>query len=118
MKLITTITTMDVMSAELRDAVNEALADVLEAPVPMLSGLEVAQLSVEATQGLKHVSYALNDAQTELTIEISDEVILKYIAVYAKVIRFVGPFIKPVLHFARELKGDFYEIAAALSERK
>ena len=83
-----------------------------------MSGIEAARYCVTEMTGLKYAGYTLNEDESELTLEISDEVIFKYMGVYVKVVRAVIPFVKPVMTLFESILDDVREIGQMLNERK
>ena len=114
MKFIVAVTTLDESNKRLR----EALSEVPELKIPGMSGIEAARYYVTETTGLKYVGYTLNEDESELTLEISDEVIFKYMGVFVKVVRAVIPFVKPVMTLFESILDDVREIGQMLNERK
>ena len=114
MKFIVAVTTLDESNKRLR----EVLSEVSELEIPGMSGIEAARYCVTKTTGLKYAGYTLNEDESELTLEISDEVIFKYMGVYVKVVRAVIPFVKPVMTLFESILDDVREIGQMLNERK
>lgn len=114
MKFIVAVTTLDESNKRLR----EVLSEVSELKIPEMSGIEAARYCVAETADLKYAGYTLNEDESELTLEISDEVILKYMGVYVKVVRAVIPFVKPVMTLFESILDDIREIGQMLNERK
>ena len=116
MKIIVSIASMDETNKRVLEALNETTTEFdafLSVPA-----VDMARLAVAGAADLKNVGYTLNEDESELTLEVSDEVILKYIGVYVKVIKFVMPFVRPVKALLGALKDDFDDIITTLNERK
>ena len=110
MKIIMSIATLEESNKQLSAALN----------VTPVSTTDTALTLCSESAGLKNVRYTMveTEAGTELMLEVNDSVILKYIGVYVKVIKFVMPFVEPVKALFGTLKDDFNDIIATLSERK
>lgn len=113
MKLIINTDTIETLSNEVYSALE---GTDLVSGLPRLSAREAMELAVLEVADRKHISAALTD--DEFTLEIDDAVLIKYYALYAKVIRRATPFIRPCLSFFHELKADFLEFVAFVGERK
>ena len=116
MKIIVSIASMDETNKRVLEALNETTTE-FDAffSVP---AVDMARLAVAETAALKYVGYTLNEDESELTLEVSDEVILKYVGIYVKVVRAVIPFVKPVMTLFESILDDVREIGQMLNERK
>ena len=116
MKIIISIASMDETNKRVREALNETTTEFnafLSVPA-----VDMARLAVAETADLKYVGYTLNEDESELTLEVSDEVILKYVGIYVKVVRAIMPFVRPMVTLAGTLRDEILEIVRMLKERK
>lgn len=113
MKLIINTDTIETLSNEVYSALE---GTDLVSGLPRLSAREYMELAVLGVADRKHISAKLTE--DEFTLEIDDAVLVKYYALYAKVIRRAIPFVRPCLSLFHELKADFLEFVAFVGERK
>jgi len=110
---ISTTTVQDVANIVVGELVKAELittADADEArKIEPISHL--ANFSVDVCQDL-------SGRPSHVVIEINDEIFFKYARVYAKVIRFVAPFVGPAKAFFGALKEDMQDIERFLLQRK
>lgn len=115
MKIIVSIASLDASNERIRAVLAEVPTDFV---VPAAPAIEMARSAVVETSDLKYAGYTLNEDESELTLEISDEVLIKYMDVYVKIARAILPFVKPMVTLIGTLRDDVREIAQMLSERK
>ena len=116
MKIIVSIASIDETNKRVLEALNETTTEFdayLSVPA-----VDMARLAVAETADLKYVGYTLSEDESELTLEVSDEVILKYVGIYVKVVRAVVPFVKPAMVLFKSILDDIREIGQMLKERK
>jgi hypothetical protein len=61
---------------------------------------------------------SINLVDGEWVLEVNDEGIFKYMAIYMKVAKFITPFVKPFLALTHSLSDDINEIQRWIGQRK
>lgn len=89
----------------------------------LISSAEAAEaVKVEPVTHLANFSVDVlqpaNGRPGHVVVEINDEIFFKYARVYAKVIRYAAPFVKPAAKFLAALKEDVQDIERFLLQRK
>ena len=109
MKVVFSKSILTISQASVESVVSELGA------TPFKSSLSVDKIvaaQIEATADLKHVS--VTEADGEVTYEISDDLIVRYLGLYLKIARAFVPVFKALT----SLSDDVKSLVAMINERK
>ena len=107
MKFVISKNTLTISQASVKTVIRE-----FDVEVPSVSVNEIVAMQVEATADLKHVS--VTEADGEVTYEISDDLVVRYIGLYLEIARAFVPVFKALT----SLSDDVKNLVAFATERK
>ena len=109
MKVVFSKSILTISQASVESVVSELGATPFKSS---LSVDEIVAAQIEATADLKHVS--VTEADGEVTYEISDDLIVRYLGLYLKIARAFAPVFKALT----SLSDDVKSLVAMINERK
>lgn len=96
-------------------AINLQAADIF-VECGMDKDTAIAATTMSEVTEFKNFSVTFQD--DNVVYEINDEVLLKYMRMYARIAKIVIPFIEPVKHLFATIKKDMDGIQSFMAERK
>lgn len=102
-----------IISASTVAQLNDATAEIA-CLVAGCTDITAAPIEADDT----HANHSIKLIDGDYVVEINDEGLLKYMALYLKVAKAIAPFIKPIMGLMTALKDDVRELEAFFSAKK